>query len=479
MAFGGRELKVYLTSDVSKFGRGLKQAETGMDKLRRAGRVAAVGITAGFAAAAVAMKSAITDASDLAESVNKASVIFGKSATDIEKWADSASLALGLNKQEALEVAGTFGSIAKQAGFGEVRTAKFAKRLAGMAADLASLNNTSVTDAAQALASGLRGEAEPLRRFNINTSDAAIQAEALASGIVSAEVESVKLKSAQLTLARAQDTYTAAVKKHGRTSNEAARAAAAMEIAEMRLSTVMEGKVPKLTETQKLQARVNRVFKDGADAVGDFNRTSDGIANSTKQIDALIDDLSAEVGTGLLDGLTGIEDGAGNVEQALFDAKDEAKDFGRTVGQGIMTGLTGIRTFVQGVQGLVAETVFTMEKLILGIERANLNIADFVGQISDEAGEAGRKDLDRRYANAEAAYKKILQDIYIGEPVPVKRVPRPPRPKDISRPVPLGGVSTFYDQYRPMSVDPTRYGQRAADSDARARARGVRTRDNP
>jgi hypothetical protein len=67
----------------------------------------AAGIAAAFAATGVSsfLKSTVSQASDLSETVNKANVIFGRNAAEIQKWSQGAARNFGLSKGAALEAA--------------------------------------------------------------------------------------------------------------------------------------------------------------------------------------------------------------------------------------------------------------------------------------------------------------------------------------------------------------------------------------
>lgn len=206
---------------------------------------AAIGFAAIGAGAAVFAKSAISAASDLAESQGKVSVVFGEQAKEIEAWAATASTAFGQSKQQALEAAGTYGNLFQAFGVGRKESATMSKSLVELAADLASFNNTSVDDALLALRSGLSGETEPLKRFGIAVNDARLKEEALRLGLI-------------------------------KTTKDA------------------------LTPGAKAQAAYALIMKDSALAQGDFARTSDGLANRTRILKARFADIQAEIGTKLL-----------------------------------------------------------------------------------------------------------------------------------------------------------------------------------
>lgn len=149
------------------------------------------GLAAGFIAAFGAREvvrgitDAVNAASDLAESSNAVSKVFKDNATQIEAFGKRAADAVGLSRREVNELAVVVGGQLKNLGM-EDYTAQTIE-LTERAADMASVFNTSVADAVQAIGSGLRGESEPLRKFNVNLSRSAIVAKAAADGITEAQ----------------------------------------------------------------------------------------------------------------------------------------------------------------------------------------------------------------------------------------------------------------------------------------------------
>ena len=176
-----------------------------------------------------------------------------------------------------------------------------------LAADMASFNNASPEDTLEALRAGLAGETEPLRKFGVFLSEDRIAAQALSSGLVKAQVDTAKLGVAQVRVSEATAKSAEELKKHGKGSDEYAKAVANQEYAESQLSKTLEGKVPKLTAAQKAQASYALITKDTADAQGDFAATSDSVANKQRLIAAQAEDTSAAFGKALLPAMTAVQ----------------------------------------------------------------------------------------------------------------------------------------------------------------------------
>ena len=248
-----RTLKLALLADTKDFIKGLdkadKESRSFSDKLGSALKTGALAFAAlGAAAGAMAIKigkDAIGAASDFSEEISKSRVIFGEASQDIENFAKTAANSLGQSKKQAVSAASTFATLGKAAGLTGKDLSKFSIGFVKLASDLASFNNTSPEDAIQAIGAALRGEAEPIRRYGILLNDATLKNEALALGII-------------------------------KTTKEA------------------------LSPANKVLAAQAAIYKQTSDAQGDFARTSDGLANSQRQLAANIEDVKITLGEALL-----------------------------------------------------------------------------------------------------------------------------------------------------------------------------------
>lgn len=211
----------------------------------------AIAAAAGIAAAGVAtgkfLGDSITSASNLGESVNAVNKAYGDFAADVLALGDGVASRLGLSTVDFNAAAVRFSAFAETIAGDSGNVAGVVDSLTTRAADFASVFNIDVSEALQVFQSGLAGEAEPLKRFGINLLDSEVKAYAYANGI--AEVGS------------------------------------------------------QLTESEKVQARYGLLLESTAKTAGDFADTSDGLANSQRILRATMENLRAEVGTGLLPGM--------------------------------------------------------------------------------------------------------------------------------------------------------------------------------
>ena len=215
---------------------------------RIAGPLAAV---AGTAAIGSFFKSAITGASDLNETVQKAGVIFGDAAGSVEKYAKDASRNILLTTQQAIDASATFGIFGKSAGLTGKDLAGFSTDLTSLASDLSSFSNTTTDEAITAIGAALRGESEPIRKYGVLLDDASLRQEALRQGLI-------------------------------KTTKQA------------------------LTPQTRVLAAQALIFKQTKDAQGDAARTSAGFANQQRILAKNFQDIKVEVGTALLPAITAL-----------------------------------------------------------------------------------------------------------------------------------------------------------------------------
>ncbi len=227
----------------------------------------------GAAAATQLISSTTAAASDLNEEITKSQQVFGASAKEIRSWSEDTAISMGISQTEALRATGTFGALFKTLAIGDTQNAELSKSLVQLASDMASFNNANPEDVLLALRSGLTGEAEPLRRFGVFLSEARTQQVALTQS----GKESIK----------------------------------------------------QLTNQEKVLARNTIIFRDTASAQGDFARTSGGLANQQRILNAQVGNLSAKLGAVLIPALIGVVGGlndAAEAASAFFDAVGKVAD---------------------------------------------------------------------------------------------------------------------------------------------------------
>jgi hypothetical protein len=241
------EAFVTLRPDTSGFGRetegGIRRALSGVAKI--AGGIVAANVLQN---AAQGVKDfvggSVEQASALGESINAVQQIFAETAPQILDWGKANATSFGLSQRAFNEMATPMGAVLKNLGLDQDAVADSTVDLTKRAADMASVFNTDVEDALAAINSALRGEANPIERYGVSVTAAAVAQRALA------------------------DT--------GKTSAEA------------------------LTETEKASARLAIIFEQTEAVAGDFQNTSDGLANSQRVQAAETERYQAMIGAKLI-----------------------------------------------------------------------------------------------------------------------------------------------------------------------------------
>jgi len=258
MASTTRTLTVNLVGRDKNLQKSFKRVSKGSqlmsDKLMRATRMAGVGFAAlgGVAVAtAAALKPMIDKAASMEESLSKNRVVFGESAKAVEAFAETSLHAFGVTERAALEATGVIGTLGSAMGMTEADSASMATTLVGLAGDMSSFNDATVEETLTAIQAGLRGEAEPLRRFGVLLDAATLKAKALEKGIITSTKDALTPQ---------------------------AKALAAYEV---------------ILEQTNVQ-------------MGDFTRTADSATNQSKLLAGEWDKIQTEIGTALLPAFTSI-----------------------------------------------------------------------------------------------------------------------------------------------------------------------------
>lgn len=246
----------HLKTDNSELKKGLDSGEQEVSGWggRLGSVMQGVGMAVGLGVANVVMDAAgkvgqfmadsVGAASDLNETVSKTGVVFAENSAAVLAWAENASSALGQSKQGALDAASTFGNLFVSMGMAAGPSADMSMNLVQLASDLASFNNIDPAVALEKLRAGMLGQSEPMQALGVNMTAAMVSAKALEMGLAATTEE--------------------------------------------------------LTPAMLAQARYALILEQTKTAQGDFARTSDGLANQQRIVDAQWKDLSATIGQGLL-----------------------------------------------------------------------------------------------------------------------------------------------------------------------------------
>lgn len=286
-----------LSRSLAATDRSSRRVSSALNGAFRVGAGAAVALGAAGAAAGWRM---LTLASDAEETASKFRKVFGEETARATKRLNAFARATGASRYELREQAADIQALVAPTLGASEATAQLSTDATQLATDLASFNNTSAADALTALRSGLLGEAEPLRAFGVQLSEARVQAEALSSGLAEPVRDQAKILSAQVRIREATEDLAKAMRDGSADSLEAEKARAKLATAEQALERAMAGTKVELTDAQRMQVRWRLILQDTATAQGDAAETSDGFANQLKRLKNSIRDAGTTIGLGFL-----------------------------------------------------------------------------------------------------------------------------------------------------------------------------------
>lgn len=190
------------------------------------------------------LKGTISEASDLAESVNVTGLAFGDARKEADKFAASSAEAIGMSESATRALQAQLGNIIVGFGATQGEAAKASEDLIVRAADMGSAWNAGTDEVTEAITAAFTTSTEPIRRFGVIIDQAAIKQRALELGLISAGDE-------------------------------------------------LDNNSKRLAVTSLIMEQTNNV-------AGDFQATQDGVANSSKQVSAMWENMQASLGEALL-----------------------------------------------------------------------------------------------------------------------------------------------------------------------------------
>lgn len=225
--------KVSVTSLDSTTAKSTASMERGMDRSTAAADRLAKGMQAARTVSLVALtgitallKANGDAASKLEQSTGGVETVFGNQANAIKESARGAANAVGLSRNSYQEFATGLGGQLKGLGVEGSAVVGTTQDLIKSASDLAATYGGTTSDAVSALGSLLRGEADPIERFNIFIKQSDVNARLAAQGLGKLEGEALKAAETQARLA--MFTEQAAI-TNGKFAQEANTAAGSSE----------------------------------------------------------------------------------------------------------------------------------------------------------------------------------------------------------------------------------------------------------
>lgn len=347
MAITAERLEVDVQADTSSAKRELdsfsRHTESTAKSTGKAG-VAATGMGRKFSAAAAMVKAAagtmiaaaagktIMAASDLNEVLSKTGVVFGPQADMVTNAAQDMADKFGISKAVFLDAASGIGLVGKASGLTKKAAAGMSTEMAQLAADASSFYDVPVTEALDAMKSGLVGESEPMRRFGVLLSENAVKAEAARLGIADLGAE--------------------------------------------------------LTEGQKVQARSSLIMRGMSDASGDLERTQSSVANRLREIRGRLTNFAADMGTkalpaaeAFLTALVKAPKVIGNVASSIRDYVTTNATF-KPVMDLVKAAISGVVAAVKAIPQVFS----TVKAAIQGFIQENQWLVPILDQVAVAAG---------------------------------------------------------------------------------------------
>jgi len=254
-----RKLKVTLDVDSKTGVASVNKVTKSVTKLEKTSKKASKAISDSFKRVAVAFTVATTAiaalgvksialASDLEETQGKFDVVFRGMAKTAEKWSDTLQESYAMAETESKKYLSSIQDLLVPTGLARDAAGELSNKFVKMAADLGSFNNRETVDVIRDIQSALQGGSETMAKYGINVKAAKVEQEILNQKWVKSKKD--------------------------------------------------------ITDAHKAQAIYNIIMRDGADAIGDMERTSGSYANQLKKFKANINDLTTAVGVELLPKMT-------------------------------------------------------------------------------------------------------------------------------------------------------------------------------
>ena len=301
----------------------------------------AVGIAAGLVGARAItdfFQDSVQAASDLEEAINVTGLVFKDARGEIDRFVES-STQIGLSEAQARELTASLGGLLQNLGLTTQQTVEWSQRLTTLGADMGSAFNAEPVDAIQAIGAALRGETEPIRRFNVVLSDAVVKQKAVEMGLASTTAE--------------------------------------------------------VSQQAKTMATLQLIMDGTKDIQGDFANTSDSLANQQRRLAAETENVKAKLGAGLTPALANI---TGFINDKVVPAFLWLME---TVGEGMTDAAGFFVGAVADMISVTAKALEKVDQFIPGMEGVPEAMQDAVKGM--RATEAGLHDMESAFGDTTTA----------------------------------------------------------------------------
>jgi hypothetical protein len=185
---------------------------------------------------------AVNAASDAAETFSKFDIVFGKQAEAVKAWANEFAAQVGRSRAEVAKFLAGTQDLFVPLGFDPAKAEELSKKIVGLTVDLGSFNNMADEDVMRDLQAALTGSGEVMKKYGVLVDEAAVK----------------------------------------------------QELLNQKLDPT------KVTNQDKVLARLNIIMRGTTAAHGDAIRTAGGFANQMKATSASIQDVAVAIGSILL-----------------------------------------------------------------------------------------------------------------------------------------------------------------------------------
>lgn len=292
---------------------------------------------------------AIDLASSLAEQANAVQVAYGTAGGAVQKMVQDTAASLNLTRLDFSNYAVRFSAFTRQIAGDGGDIAGTLRDLTTRGADFASVYDIEVANALELFQSGLAGETEPLRKFGIDLSAAAVSAYAYANGI-------------------------------GTVGKE-------------------------LTEGEKIQARYGLLMESTSNTAGDLTNTFGSLANQQRALTVGLSEAQTQLGEYLLPGFLSLVTAAN--EKVIPAIGGIIEKVGPVLGTALENVGPQFDALVEKVTPLIEQ--FTTAAAEDGIP-AFIGVMDEVASAAPEWIE-GYNSIDRSVRELDAGYTGFMLDV--------------------------------------------------------------------
>lgn len=224
MAGKSAVLAIRVIADTQAARKGLDQTGDSVQGVGKKASKFAVPAAAVVGGLALMAKSALDSASVLQQSTGAVQSVFGKYARDVSKQAKTAATGVGLSISSYQNMAVVLGAQLKNTGTPMDQVSGKTSDLIKKGADLAAMFGGTTSDAVEAISSLMRGERDPIERYGVSISQAAIDAFEASKGLTHLTGAAKKQADGQATLALLTKQTASATGQFARETNTAAGA---------------------------------------------------------------------------------------------------------------------------------------------------------------------------------------------------------------------------------------------------------------